>query len=182
MSVITKKRGRPKNPPKVKEILNELIPTTDIFKEDEIEMYQGLVSLYLKDFDESELKANDLDDIISIAMNRVLEIRLLKSSKNNSDMQLDSSKAIDQLRKQTEKLKDNLAARRKDRIDPKKYSGFSIVDLAISFDRDKRQKMMDKSLEFSKEDQKFSKSKLLIGNSEDIDARLDQNTPYDDEE
>jgi len=174
MSVVAKKKGRPKNPPKFKEILNELIPAADIFKEDEIKMYQGLVSLYMKDFDESQLTANDLDDIMSIAMNRVLEIRLLKSSKDNSDMQLDSSNAIEKLRKQTEKLKDSLAARRKDRIDPKKYSGFSIVDLAMSFDKDRRQKMIDKSLEFSKEDEKLSKSKLLVGNREDADVKLEQ--------
>lgn len=166
-----KKRGRPKNPPTAREILSNYIPTSDIFKEDEIEMYEGLVSAYLDDFDQEQLTANDMDDIMSIATNKVLEIRLLKSSKDNEDKQLDSSNAIEKLRKQNEKLKENLASRRKDRIDPKRYSGFSIVDLVVLFDEEKKQKMEDKVGNFSKEEKELLKSDLLIGNKEDSDAK-----------
>lgn len=135
-------------------------------------MYDGLVAVYLKDFDESQLTANDIDDIMSISMNRVLEIRLLKASRDNPDMQIDASIAIERLRKQTEKLKDNLAARRKDRIDPKKYSGFSIVDLAVAFDMDKKREAMERINQFKVEEDEVRDSKLLIGNRDDEDAEF----------
>ena len=166
------KKGRPKNPPKFKELLQKLIPASDIFEENELVMYEGLIGIYLKDFDESQLTANDVDDIFSIAMNRVLEIRLLKASKGSANMQIDTSAAIEKLRKQTEKMKDNLAARRKDRIDPKKYSGFSIVDLAVAFDTEKKRESMERIGQFREEDDEIVKSELLIGNKNDEDAEL----------
>ena len=166
------KRGRPKNPPKFKDLLNKFIPTADIFTEEELPMFEGLVGIYLKDFDESQLTANDIDDIFSIAMNRVLEIRLLKNSKNNSDELIDTSASIERLRKQTENLKKSLAARRMDRIDPKKYSGFSIVDLAVAYDMDKKQETLDRASKMRKEEEEALASKLLIGNSEDDDAGI----------
>jgi len=165
-------RGRPKNPPKFKEILRDLIPSTDIFEPDELEMFNGLVGLYLNDFDESQLSANDMDDIISIAMNRVLEIRLLKTVKGNPDAQMDASTAIERFRKQTEKLKENLATRRRDRIDPKKYSGLSIVDLAVAFDQEKKDDMFNRSTKFIEEENEIRGSELLIGNKEDQDAEV----------
>jgi len=163
------KLGRPKNPPKFREVLNDLIPLDDIFEPEEKKMYEGLVAVYLKDFDEDSLTANDMDDIMSIAMNRVLEVRLLRSSKGAMG-HIDASAAIEKLRKQTEKLKENLASRRKDRIDPKKYSGFSIVDLAVSFDNEKKERMMRKASKLLEEEEEVSKSKLLKGNRYDQDA------------
>jgi len=166
------KRGRPKNPPKFKELLNKYIPTAEIFDDKELPMFEGLVGIYLKDFDESQLTANDIDDIFSIAMNRVLEIRLLKGSKGNPDDLIDTSASIEKLRKQTEKLKENLAARRRDRIDPKKYGGFSIVDLAVSYDLDKKRENMDRALKMKEEEEEVLRSELLIGNRDDADASI----------
>ena len=166
------KVGRPKKPPKFKELLQRFIPASDIFDEQELVVYEGLVGVYLKDFDESQLTASDFDDIMSIAMNRVLEIRLLKGSKSRPDDLIDTSSAIEKLRKQTEKLKENLASRRKDRIDPKKYSGFSIVDLAVSFDTDKKRENMDSALQIKKDEEEVLKSELLIGNKNDADASV----------
>jgi len=164
--------GRPKNPPKFKDLLNELIPSSDIFEPQELEMFNGLVGLYLNDFDESQLSANDMDDIVSIAMNRVLEIRMLKNVKGHPDAQIDASTAIERIRKQTEKLKENLATRRKDRIDPKKYAGLSIVDLAVAFDSDKKQIMYDRINEFAAVDEELRKCEILIGNRDDQDAEV----------
>ena len=169
---MTTKKGRPKNPPKFKEILGNLIPSADIFDEKELEIFNGLINLYMNDFDESQLSANDMDDIVSIAMNRVLEIRLLKATKGSTDMQMDASTAIERIRKQTEKLKESLATRRKDRIDPKKYSGLSIVDLAVEFDADKKELMIAKSKAFLDEEDIMIESDLLIGNRNDQDAEV----------
>lgn len=164
-------RGRPKNPPKFRELMEELIPAEEIFDEDEVKIYEGLISIYLKDFDEEHLTANDMDDLMGIALNKVLEIRLLKHSKGAAtDKLLDASASIEKIRKQTEKLKENLATRRKDRIDPKKFSGFSIVDLAVSYDMEKKREMMDKVTKFKKEEEKIIESELLIGNKNDPDV------------
>ena len=165
--MVKRKRGRPKKIPKFKDLLRETIPAAEIFDEGELGTYDALIGIYLKDFDEAQLTANDMDDIMSIAMNRVLEIRLLKASKGDATMQIDASTAIEKLRKQTEKMKENLAARRKDRIDPKKYSGFSIVDMAVSFDMEKKRKLMDRASKMRVSEEEAKKSDLLIGNSED---------------
>jgi len=170
--MVKRKRGRPKKIPKFKDLLRETIPAADIFEPDELTTYEALVGIYLKDFDESQLTANDVDDIMSISMNRVLEIRLLKSSKGDPSRQIDASTAIERLRKQTEKMKDNLAARRKDRIDPKKFSGFSIVDMAVSFDMDKKREVMERASRMLSGEEDVSRSELLIGNSNDEDATV----------
>jgi len=168
--MLKSKRGRPKKIPKFKDLLRKTIPAADIFDEGELATYEALVGIYLKDFDESQLTANDMDDIMSIAMNRVLEIRLLRASKGDATMQIDASTAIERLRKQTEKMKDNLAARRKDRIDPKKYSGFSIVDMAVSFDMEKKREIMERASKMLVGEDEVKKSELLIGNREDEGA------------
>ena len=167
-----KKVGRPKKLPNIREMLEDIIPASEIFKEDEEGMYKGLIIIFLGDFDESQLTANDFDDIMSIAMSKVLEIRLLKASRDDPDMQIDTSTTIEKLRKQTEKLKENLATRRKDRIDPKKFSGFSVVDLAVKFDDEKKRKMFEKATGMRKEEEGILDSELLIGNKNDEDAEI----------
>lgn len=165
-----KKRGRPKNPKPVKDVINELIPVDDIFTPEEKGLYNKFLNTFLQDFDEDQLTANDMDDIVSIAVNRVLELRLLKLSKDNVDMQLDASAAIEKLRKQSDKLKENLATRRRDRIDPKKMGGFSIIDLAVNFDEEKKGKLFEKRDEFLEEELELIQSPLLVGNREDLDV------------
>lgn len=169
-----KKMGRPKNPPKIKEVLKGIIPIDDIFDEDEKNIYEKYVDVYLRDFDE-ELTSSDMDDVISLATNRVLEIRLLKASKGNSDKQIDTSTAIEKLRKQTEKIKDNLLSRRKDRIDPHEHKGFSIIDLAVSFDQQKRDKL-SRRVEINKQEEKniAAEYKKHEGNRYDLDVKLSE--------
>jgi len=170
--MVERRRGRPKNPPKFRELMENLIPAEEILEKDEVKLYKGLIDIYLKDFDEDSLTANDMDDLMGISLNKVLEIRLLKASKSNSTDLLDASAAIEKIRKQTEKLKENLVSRRRDRIDPKKFSGFSIVDLAVAFDMDKKKEMLSRSFEFKEEEKETLKSELLIGNRQDLDATI----------
>ncbi len=167
----TKTAGRPKNPPKAKEMLKEIIPIDDIFKEDEKRIYESLVDIYLKDFDKDDLTSSDMDDVMSLAMNRVLEIRLLKTGKNSTDKQIDASTAIEKLRKQTDKIKDNLLSRRKDRVNPHEYKGFSIVDLAVAFEQEKKKELL-KKVAFNKEEEDEA-SKIFDkfeGNRYDLDV------------
>lgn len=163
--------GRPKNPPNARKMLKEIIPIQDIFEEDEEAIYTSLVDIYMKDFDETDLSSGDIDDIMTIATNKVLEIRLLKSSKGNPDRQIDISLSIEKLRKQTEKIKENLSVRRKDRVDPNQFKGLSIVDLAVAYDDHKRLKMEKKARHLKKEQDSAAKElEEFAGNRNDIDT------------
>lgn len=170
---MNKKRGvgRPKNPPSHKEMLKDIIPVKDIFDDVELNIYNSLVDIYFKDFDKDDLTSSDMDDIMSLAMNKVLEIRLLKSSKGDPANTMDISNAIEKLKKQSEKIKENLSARRKDRINPNEFKGFSIVDLAVAFDFEKKRRITEKitSLKEEEEDTKKKRSDY-IGNRYDVDV------------
>jgi hypothetical protein len=164
--------GRPKNPPKIKEMLKEVIPVGQIFDEEEEKIYHALVDLYLQDFDEEELTTGDMDDIMGLATNRVLELRLLKSSKGSADKHLDISAAIEKLRKQTEKIKESLSSRRRDRINPNEFKGFSIVNLAIAFDEGKKDELTQKLKGLKKEEEIVIKERGdYSGNRYDADTR-----------
>ena len=165
--------GRPKNPPKPQEMLKEVIPIDDIFDEDEKKIYESLVDIYLNDFDKDDLTSSDTDDIMSLAMNKVLEIRLLKSSKGSANKQLDISNAIEKIRKSSEKIKENLSSRRKDRINPREHKGFSIVDLAVAFEQEKKRKLAEK-VRANKEEEKDISNEYskFEGNRYDIDVKI----------
>lgn len=168
-----KKMGRPKNPPKPQEMLKEVIPINDIFEEDEKAIYESLVDIYLNDFDKDDLTSSDMDDIMSLSMNKVLEIRLLKSSKGSANKQLDISNAIEKIRKSSEKLKENLSSRRKDRINPNEHKGFSIVDLAVAFEQKKKRKLIERVKENKREEQAaLEEYDKFEGNRYDIDVKL----------
>lgn len=163
--------GRPKNPPSPKKLLKEIIPINDIFSEDELVIYNSLVDIYMNDFDDDDLSASDLDDIMTLATNKILEIRLLKDSKGDVGKQLDITNSIEKLRKQTEKLKEGLSTRRKDRIDPNEYKGFSIVDLAVAYDQTKRTKIEEKSKKLKAEQKKIMEDiKNFPGNRYDVEG------------
>ena len=133
--------GRPKAPPKAREILTEILPIKDMFSEEELPIYYGLIDIYLKDFDEEELTSSDIDDIMTLASNKIIEVRLMKSSKEKASDHLNYSSSLEKLRKQSDKNKDNLSARRKDRVDLNEFKGFSIIDLAVGFDDAKKLKL-----------------------------------------
>jgi len=164
--------GRPPNPPSPKKMLQEILPLDDIFTTDEIELYNKLVSVYLEDFDSEDLTSSDMDDILDLAKNRVLEFRLLKESKTSTDKQLDVAAAVEKLGKKNEKIKENLSSRRKDRINPNEFKGFSIIDLAVAFDNDKKLKITEKLNKLKGEEQEIlERRKEFQGNQHDIDVR-----------
>ena len=133
--------GRPKNPPKARELLTGVIPVPEMFSEDEMPIYTNLIDIYLKDFDEDDLTSGDIDDIMTLASNKIIEVRLMKSSKDKASDHLNYSSSLEKLRKQSDKIKDNLASRRKDRVDLNEFKGFSIIDLAVGFDDAKKLKL-----------------------------------------
>lgn len=174
------KGGRPKNPPKPKKMLKEIVPVDSIFEEDELGLYNSLVDVYLNDFDQNELTSADMDDIMGLATNKVLEIRLLKDSKGDSAKQIDISNAMEKLRKQSEKMKENLSARRRDRVDPNKYKGFSIVNLAVAFDENRRMELMKKRDDLKKrQEEALEQRKDYKGNQFDSDVKEKEEVKYD---
>lgn len=164
--------GRPKNPPAPKKMLKEVLPFGDIFEEDELKMYHDLVDVYTADFDMDDLSSSDMDDIMDLAKNRVLEFRLLKGSKSNTDRQLDIANAIEKLSKKNEKIKESLSARRKDRVNPNEFKGFSIVDLAINFNQEKKRRMQDKMNKLRQEQKEMEEKRSgYTGNRYDADVK-----------
>lgn len=164
--------ARPPNPPTPKKMLKEVLPVGDIFKKDELELYNKLVDVYLEDFDAEDLTSSDMDDILDLAKNRVLEFRLLKDSRNDLDRQLDTAATIEKLGKKNEKIKENLSSRRKDRINPNEFKGFSIVDLAVAFDQEKKLKLKEKINKLKQEEEDLlEKRKEYVGNRYDIDVK-----------
>lgn len=173
--------GRPKNPPKPRRMLKEIVPVNLIFEEDELELYNSLVDVYLNDFDQDELTSADMDDIMSLATNKVLEIRLLKESKGDASKQIDISNSMEKLRKQSEKMKENLSARRRDRIDPNRYKGFSIVNLAVAFDEARKRELLKKRDQLKKrQEEAVEQRKNYTGNQYDSDVKEKDEVDYDD--
>ncbi len=158
--------GRPKSPVSPRKLLKGVFPVDDMFTPEEIPLYDTLIDHYLDDFKDDDLTASDIDDIASLATNRILELRLLKESKTNPAKHTVS---IEKLRKHTDALKAGLSSRRKDRINPNDNKGFSIVDLAMAFDDARRQKLEDKAKELSDEVATAREAVKDYGNRHDLD-------------
>lgn len=167
-------RGRPKNPPKPKKLLKEVLPFEEIFTEDELPMYKELVDLYMADFDQDDLSSSDIDDIMDLAKNRILEFRLLKGTRDSldGDRLVDISAALEKIKKENKILKENLSTRRKDRINPNEFKGFSIVDLAVAFDTQKKERLAEQIRHNREEEVEIISARGdYLGNRYDSDAK-----------
>ena len=163
--------GPPRKPSR--QLLKQVLPVEEIFNKDELRMYKDLIDVYLADFDEDELKASDFDDIMDLAKNRIMEFRLLKGGMDDPEKQIDMAPTIEKIRKQNDKLKENLSARRRDRINPNEFKGFSIVDLAVAFDEKKREKIRTQIKKKRAEEEETAKSREgYVGNRDDADAKI----------
>jgi len=152
--------------------LKEILPINDFFHEDEIPVFFQIIDFYLQDFDEDDLTANDIDDLLTIAQNRVLEIRLLKHGKSKPASQLDISQTIERLRKQTEKAKESLLVRRKDRLSGKDASSFTIVDLVANYENNRKLKLSEELQKMREEEEKMLATRNDYGNQSDSDAKI----------
>lgn len=161
--------GRPKTPTSLKDLIKKLLPIDQLFEKEELDIYNNLLEVYLYDFEEDELSSNDMDDIMNLAINRVMEFRLLKGSKDNIDKHLDTSSAIEKIRKHNNSIKENLSARRKDRIDPNKYDDFTIVDLAVSFDDSKKRQLEERDAKLFEDEKIAVANRKSVGNKDDKD-------------
>ena len=137
-----------------------LLPIREALQDAEEEkLFFGIVKQFVADFPRGELSASDVDDISNLALNRILELRLLKAAKKSPKMVMDAANTIEKFRKNSEKLKMNLASRRTDRVDTKNKQSFSIVDLAEAFDQKKRDSLEQRARELEEAQVKFEKKK-----------------------
>ncbi len=163
---------------KVSAIIN-MLPVDLIFDPAEKATFTEYVKVLLRDFNIDELSSGDIDDILSIAQMRVLELRLLKLCKDKPTNLLDATLSIEKLRKDMNKARESLGSRRKDRISVKDRSDITILDLARLFDVEKRNKLdMEERVLIEEENSllKDISSRGYVGNSMDHDA------DYEDEE
>jgi len=157
----------------VKKMISTLVPISGIFDPNEERIFSNFLSIFLKDFRISDLTNFDIDDILQLATNKVLEIRLLTAWKDKPSEASYHSQSIEKLRKQNDKMKESLAARRKDRVVPKDRDNISIVDIAASFDIDKMKELEERESLLYQEEQDFLKSREFKGNRFDEDVLME---------
>jgi hypothetical protein len=138
------------------DMINNLLPVKQILvSAEEQRLYWTKLNLFLKDFDPDELNYSDYDNIIQIVKNSIMEFRLLKLVVGNGKMLLDISNAVERLNKNSDKLRENLANRRVDRVDTSRKSGFSIVDAASAFDETKKKEYDQRVADLQKKEAEY---------------------------
>jgi hypothetical protein len=129
-------RGRKLSP----ELVKKLIPEREVFTAGEKRRFTGIVVQYLSDFKNEEPTASDADDIFEIAKSDILEMRILKATKNDPAAMIHSNQALEKIYKRKQSAKENLAARRTDRKDDRASREVSIVDLVVNYDSEQKQR------------------------------------------
>ena len=131
-------RGRKLSP----EMVKKLIPERGVFTAEEKRRFTGIVVQYLSDFKNEEPTASDADDIFEIAKADILEMRILKATKNDPAAMIHSTQAQEKIYKRKQTAKENLASRRIDRKGDRSSRDVSIVDLVVNYDSE--QKLLEK--------------------------------------
>ena len=153
------------------ELIAGVFPTYQTLDKKERVIFNNISATYLKDFENEELSYSDMDDVFSLAMNKILELRLLKVNKTKPKALNDLFIPLEKLKKQSEKLKEALSNTRKDRKKQTLKTGVSILDLAAAFDEDRKEKLERKEKEILKKETEFLKNRVPTGNKDDMDAR-----------
>jgi hypothetical protein len=153
------------------ELISGVFPTYQTLDKKERVIFNNISATYLKDFENEELSYSDMDDVFSLAMNKILELRLLKVNKTKPKALNDLFIPLEKLKKQSEKLKEALSNTRKDRKKQTLKTGVSILDLAAAFDEDRKEKLERKEKELLRNEKEFLKNRVPSGNKDDMDAR-----------
>lgn len=128
-----------------KKKISAFLPDKRVLKNAEEEKsFYIILNSYFHDFDLTELTSSDIEDIISLAVNRIIENRLLEVSSKDPAFLMDISSTVEKFRRHSEKVKAGLASRRSDRIDPRDKQSFSIADLVIMYDEKKKREFRDR--------------------------------------
>jgi hypothetical protein len=117
------------------EILETIIPADDIFTPKEKERFLGFLRLYMNQFGkDTVLSISDIDDISQLCMNRIMEVRLYAKVKSGDQQLPDITSALEKYKKDTAKLKEQLAANRSVRIDPRAARDVTVLDVLYDYD------------------------------------------------
>lgn len=155
------------------DIILKLLPIEEMFDPSEQVLYKDYLTVLLSDFNVDELSSGDIDDVISMAQMRVLEIRLLKACKDKPTKLLDASMALEKLRRDMQKTKENLGTRRRDRVSIRQRTDISIVDLAALFDNERKAEWEEEEAKLGGEEELLSKKfEEFPGNVNDVDADI----------
>jgi len=153
------------------DLIDRVFPTYQTLDKKEQITFNNISAAYLKDFENEELSYSDIDDVLSLALNKILELRLLKKAKKKPNLLSDTFISLEKLKKQNDKLKESLANTRKERKKHSLKSGVSILDLAASFDEERKEKLEKKEIELLKNEKEFIKHRISKGNEDDLDAK-----------
>lgn len=113
------------------------------------------LNAFLQDFDIFELSGSDVEDVVSLALNKILEARLLSASAEEPEDLMEVAQTMERFRKHSDKLKGNLASRRADRIDPKNKQNFSIIDIVYAYSDNKKEEYLDRVRKMEEENKEF---------------------------
>jgi hypothetical protein len=118
-----------------KEVIETIIPVSKIFTTDEAVRFWKYFDLYLSEFAaEGNLTISDFDDIAKLCKNAILEHRLLKSKKRDTEV-ADIMNALDKINKENQILKKQLAATRDQRFDPRSGNDITILDVIYEYEK-----------------------------------------------
>jgi hypothetical protein len=153
------------------DLISGVFPTYQTLDKKERIIFNNISATYLKDFENEELSYSDMDDVFSLAMNKILELRLLKANKTKPKALADLFIPLEKLKKQSEKLKEALSNTRRDRKKQTLKTGVSILDLAAAFDEDRKKNLEIKEKELLRTETEFLKNRTPVGNKDDMDAK-----------
>jgi len=128
---------------KISDKFEAIIPVDDLFEQSDRRVYYKALDTYLSDFEDAELSVLDLDDIQNLALNKVWILKLMGLAHTKPKDILEISASIDRYKRDSIKIKESLAVRRKDRIDPRVRSSISILDIAENFDNKARKEKLE---------------------------------------
>ncbi len=153
------------------ELIDKVFPTYQTLDKKERVIFNNISATYLKDFRDEELAYSDMDDVFSLALNRILELRLLKANKTKPSAVSNLFIPLEKLKKQNDRLKESLATTRKERKKHTLKSGVSIIDLAANFDDDRKAELDKKEKQLLEKEEKFMENRPSHGNRGDLDAK-----------
>lgn len=152
----------------------EFIPVDDMFSEAEKRLYYRALDIYLKDFEGEELSGLDVDDIQSLALNKVMIIKMVSLAHAKPRDIVEISSSIQKYKQDTLKIKDQLAVRRRDRVDPRLKDQVTILDLAGDYDAQVRKEKLE-DYEKGKEgrDKYRAKMEKVVDEMKDVSIEFD---------
>lgn len=152
-------------------LIDNVFPTYQTLDKKEQIIFNNISATYLKDFENEELSYSDMDDVFSLALNKILELRLLKRGKNKPTMLSELFVSLEKIKKQNEKLKESLATTRKERKKHTLKQGVSVLDLAAMFDEERKAKLEKKEKGLLEREEEFLKNRTAKSNKDDLDAK-----------